>query len=135
MLLAIKWNNQTIKVLFNFCVFNLLTTLIPTCQFNNSICVLALSSSMVYSSNNQTFTPINSFWYINSVTTLIPTCLFKKFICVLALFNSTAHSSNDPMLNNNNYSITTFKVFIMNVKHFIWFIIITCISCLTQLKN
>ena len=34
-----------------FTVTNLLTTLIPTCQFMNCICVIALSSTMVYSSN------------------------------------------------------------------------------------
>ena len=40
--------NLTFKLLFNFWVYALLITLIPTCQFKNSICVIAFSSFVVY---------------------------------------------------------------------------------------
>ena len=49
-------------------------------------------------------------------------------ICVLLLFSTTVYSSNYPMPSDNNYSITTFKLFVISLNYFTSFKIKICIS-------
>ena len=53
----------------------------------------------------------------------------KNSICVLALSSARVYSSNDTVPNDNNYSITAFKLFVMSLNCFTWFKIIISVSC------